>query len=133
MTTTDKLCSVHSTEVLAEAEVVAEPDGKDKCVAVAVLLRNGVAVFCCCVVRRVSAEVHVEVDAADDVADAGVDAPLVCLAQVLVGERQGLKELCVVLRVPAYLCCVEAGTQSNEVVDEVLLLLPAERVEGDLK
>ena len=110
--TTDKLCSVLSTEVLAEAEVVTEPDGEDKCVAVAVLLRNGVTVLHCCVVRSVSAEVCVEVDAADDVADAGVDAPLVRLVQVLMGERQRLKEFCVVLRVPADFCSLRRARRA---------------------
>ena len=112
MTTPDKLCSVLSTEVLAEAEVVTEPDCEDKCVAVAVLFRNGITVLQCCVVRRVSAEVRVEVDAADDVADAGVDAPLVCTFQVLVGECQGLKEFCVVLRVPADFCSLRRARRA---------------------
>ena len=52
-------------------KVVVEPDGEDKCV----LLRNSAAVLHCCVLRRVGAEIRVEVDAVDNVADAGVDAP----------------------------------------------------------
>ena len=38
-----------------------------------------------------------------------------------------------VLLVSADLCCVEAGTQGNEVADEVALLLTVEWVEGDLE
>ena len=67
---------------LAEAEVAAESDGKDKCVTVVVLLRNSATVLRCCAVRRVGAEILVEVSTVDD----GVDVSLLCPAQEL-GEK----------------------------------------------